>query len=187
MYRFIILLLIVALSISAEAGEEEYLNFFNSVSQEFVPEYRLPDDSDMKYEWKWKKGYPYKTTDGRGMHKAPYWTSGDFNSDAKLDYAYILIHRSSHKKQLFAFVSKKSIYLKFILGEAHDYEMGLATQLSGQLLTASGKGYWEPTPDDPPKIDIKNHAISYFMFESASSVFVWNEMNESFKRHWISD
>lgn len=186
-YRFFIFLIIVATSISVEAGENDYLDFFNTVASKLVAEYRLPIDSDMKNEWKMKEGYPYKTTDGSGMQKAPFWTSGDFNGDGKVDYAYILIHRNGNKKQLFAFISEGSNYLAFLLGEASDYEMGLATQNPGELLTASGKGYWEPTPDDPPKVNIKNQAISYFMFESAASVFVWNDVDKSFKRHWISD
>jgi hypothetical protein len=187
MYRLSIIILILAISVSAEADDKKYVSFFNSVAFELVLEYRLPAPSDMKNAWKWKDSYTYKTKDGNGQYKAPYWTSGDFNGDGVIDYAYILIHRKSKKKQLFAFVSSGSGFLKKMLGESHEYEMGVATQEPGELLTASGKGYWKPSPADPPKIHIINQAIGYFMFEGASSVFVWNEKDSSFNRHWISD
>ena len=65
--------------------------------------------------------------------------------------------------------------------------MGIATQDSGKVLTASGKGYWEPTADDPPEVLVKTNAIAYFMFESAGSIFVWDSIKQKFRRHWTSD
>ena len=177
----------IAESASAGAGDNEYVSFFNSVGGKLVKEYRLPVSGDMKYYWEMKTGFPYKTTDGSGNYKAPYWTSGDFNGDNKNDYAYILINRNSGKKQLIVFLSKDDMYIAIKLSEPTDDEMGVATQHAGVLTTASGKGYWPPTPEDPPEINVKRHAIAYFAFESAASVFVWNDETKSFKQHWLSD
>ena len=187
MIRYIILVLTSSYILSAEASDNKYIDFFDSTASKLVKEYRLPVRSDMKYAWKAIGGYTYKTKDSSGEYKAPYWTSGFFNGDKQLDYAYILISHKNNKKQLIAFISSSNGYIAKKLGDSHNTEMGVATQDSGVLDTASGKGYWEPSADDPPKVNIVNHAVSYFMFESASSVFIWNDKNKSFKRHWISD
>ena len=34
---------------------------------------------------------------------------------------------------------------------------------------------------------MKGEGIAFFMFESASSVFVWDSATRAFKRYWISD
>lgn len=187
MHRFILFVVTLGISFSVVAGENEYVSFFKSIGEGLVKDYRLPISSDMKYDWKKKEGYPYKTKDSSGKYKAPYWTKGDFNGDNKIDYAYILISRKNNEKQLITFLSSDNNYVAIILGDSHIYEMGIATQEPGVLLTASGKGYRPPTHEDPPQVDIKTHAIAYFMFESAASIFIWDKTSKSFKRHWVSD
>ena len=187
MIRILLSVLIFLLSLPALAIDNEYVSFFNSTGKHLVIDYRLPISSDMKQAWKAKDSYTYKTKDSSGNYKAPYWTSGDFNGDQKIDYAYILVSRSSNENQLIVFISSEIDYIAIKLGNSHNYEMGVATQIPEVLTTASGKGYWPPTSDDPPQVTIKRHAISYFMFESAASVFIWDDNKKTFKRHWTSD
>ena len=187
MFRFIVSIFLCGHIFFAEAGVDKYITFFNSTGAKLAKEYRLPVSNDMKYAWKAKGSYTYKTKDSSGNYKAPYWTSGYFNGDKKIDYAYILISRNKNEKQLIAFVSSNNDYVAIKLGDSHIYEMGVSTQEPGELQTASGKGYWAPTPEDPPRVNINRHAISYFMFESAASIFIWDKTSKSFKRHWVSD
>jgi len=47
---------------------------------------------------------------------------------------------------------------------------------------------YHPRADaDPEVLDMKGEGIAFFMFESASSVFVWDSATRAFKRYWISD
>ena len=142
MFRLIIFIFAYSHILIAEASDNKYINFFNSTASKLVKEYRLPVSSDMKYAWKAKGSYTHKTKDSSGEYKAPYWTSGYFNGDKKLDYAYILISHDKNEKQLIAFISSNKTYVAKKLGDSHSYEMGVATQKPGELLTASGKGYW---------------------------------------------
>jgi hypothetical protein len=65
--------------------------------------------------------------------------------------------------------------------------MLLATQQRGSFTTAAGKGYWEPTPEQPATINVEEHAIAFFMFEGAASLFVWDGTTGRFRRIWMSD
>jgi hypothetical protein len=181
------ILLLVGVASLANTRENRYREFFVESATDLVPEYRLPTDSDMESYWSAKDAFPYKSTDGVGAYKAPYWTCGYFNDDDVLDYAYILIHKESEDKYLFVFVSLHDAFKAILLEGAHQLEMGLATQESGRVTTASGKGYWEPSPEDPAEVEIHRQAIAFFMFESASSLFIWNTEEQTFRRHWISD
>ena len=66
-------------------------------------------------------------------------------------------------------------------------EMGLATQQRGRVTTAAGKGYWPPSADQPAQVDVAKYAIAFFMFESASSLYMWDAAKQEFRRVWISD
>ncbi|MDH3975933.1 MAG: hypothetical protein OEV42_16790 [Deltaproteobacteria bacterium] len=192
-FTLLIVLIILSVSQIGEAKKVEekndniYLSFYKKTVSELLPEYRLHDEEDYQSYWKHKNSYVYKTKDDEGNYKAPYWTKGFFNEDETIDFAYILINKQNNKKYLFAIVSEGEKYKAIQLGEGNNLEMGIATQQKGKILTASGKGYWEPTKDDPPEVFVKRNAVSYFMFESAASLFIWNEKDRNFKRHWISD
>jgi len=188
--RQIILLLIALLSIktaNAENNDAAYISFFNKTVTGLLPNFRYPQDSDLKYDWKAKDSYVYKTKDDEGKHKAPYWTKGLFNNDEVTDYVYILISNKDNLKYTYAFLSKGKEYEVVLLDNTGKYEMGLATQDSGKVVTASGKGYWKPTEKDPPEVNVKRHAIAYFKFESAGSIFLWDDKNQKLNRHWTSD
>jgi len=183
----ILVLVGVNVASAQDNNDSNYISFYNKTVAHLLPNYRLPIESDMKHDWTLKGSYVYKTKDNEGKHKAPYWTKGLFNHDKIVDYAYILLNKKNQRKYLFAIVSTTNGYKSVLLEGAHDDEMGLATQDAGEFMTASGKGYWEPSKDDPALINLKWNAISYFAFESASSLFVWDETVGDFKRHWMSD
>ena len=165
-----------------------YLSFFNETVSKMLPGYRIPVESDLGYYWKEKESFVYKSEDNDGNSKAPYWTKGYFNNDKAIDFAYILINKNDKLKYPYAFIStNEGNYQTLQLDGPVEFDMGIATQDAGNIITASGKGYWEPTPDDPPEVTVKYQAIAYFMFESAGSIFIWNEDSKTFKRHWTSD
>lgn len=167
-------------------NSDGYIAYFNANIAKELTQYRLPIPSDFTYYWKFKDSYVYKTTDGEGKIKAPYWTKGYFNDDSVVDYAYILINKDNQKKVLIAMLSDGKRYVPVIL-DTFDGEMGVATQRKGNYKTASGKGYWKPSKEDPSEVTVTNQAISLFEFEGASSLFIWDINKKEFRRHWISD
>jgi len=192
---FASLMVILFISISHVGIAEEiqnnsddlYLSFYKKTVSRLLPNYRLPQERDYKTYWKHKNSYIYKTKDDEGKYKAPYWTKGFFNEDGKIDYAYILIKKNDGKKYLYAILSRKENYVAKLLDDNFEIEMGVATQLKGWVVTVSGKGYREPSKDDPPKVYVKNNAIAFFHFEGAGSIFLWNEKDDAFKKYWTSD
>jgi hypothetical protein len=185
---FVFLPLLTASFVYAEETNDlHYIQFFNQTVSRILPGYRYPGDADLKLAWKMKGSFVYKTEDDAKKTKAPWWTKGLFNDDDIEDYAYILINLKNNKKYLYAFISTEKGYVPVLLKDAHDGELGLATQMSTKIQTASGKGYWKPAKDDPPEITVKRQAIAFFEFEGASSIFLWDGKASKFKRHWISD
>ncbi len=168
-------------------ADKPYLTFFNETVSELLSGYRLPSERDFKDYWTYFDSFVYKTEDDEGNHKAPFWTKGDFNDDGQLDYCYILIEEESGIQSFFGFISSESGYRVLLLDDGLESEMGLATQMPGELLTASGKGYSPATSDDPPLVRVEHQAIAFFHFESASSVFIWDQEKQEFRRHWLSD
>lgn len=170
-----------------QCGDRAYLAFFEQTAAPLVPGYRLPAPSDFKNYWTYFDSFAYQTKDDSDSTKAPYWTKGDFNSDGITDFAYILIRDADTSKALFGFVSNRDRYDVVPLDQDFDAEMALATQQRGSFTTAAGKGYWEPTPEQPATIRVEKHAIAFFMFESAASLFVWDPSGRRFRRIWMSD
>jgi len=118
------------------------------------------------------------TTESRRL---PFGRTGTSNADDRRDFAYILIHESTGKKSLVVFLSDRSGYGPVILQEDFDEEMGLATQQPVKL------SYYPRADANPEVLDMKREGIAFVMFESASSVFVWDPATNAFKRYWISD
>lgn len=73
---------------------------------EYVPTgYRIPVGTDLDYWGTDKNTYFYKTKDGDGNLKAPFWTKGDFNQDGFDDWVYILFRSNDDKADVFSFLS----------------------------------------------------------------------------------
>jgi len=170
-----------------QCADRAYLAFFEHTAASLVPGYRLPSEPDSKYAWRLFDSFVYQTRDDSDSTKAPYWTKGDVNNDGTSDFAYILIRVTDGAKALFAFMSRGDRYAVVALEEAFEDEMGLATQQRGSFTTAAGEGYGRPSPDEPAVVHVEKHAIAFFLFEGASSLFVWDGRAQRFLRVWLSD
>jgi hypothetical protein len=185
---FMLCMLIVAdPTVAEENNDQKYIDFFNTTVTKLLPGYTYPTEADLRFAWKMKGSFVYTTEDDERRQKAPFWTKGLFNDDDVIDYVYDLINTQDKKKYLYAFITSPKGYIPVLLQDAHDDELGLATQQPAKIRTASGKGYWKSTKDDPPEITVARQAIAYFEFEGASSIFLWDSAASRFKRHWISD
>ena len=159
-----------------------YLRFFEDTARSLLAGYRLPSEADFRNYWKYYNNTVVYGTEGHDRRpKAPFWTDGFFNADDRLDFAYILIHETTGKKSLVVFVSDQSGYRPVLLQEDFDEEMGLATQQPVKL------SYYPRADAHSEVLDMKREGIAFFMFESASSVFLWDPATSAFKRYWISD
>jgi len=165
-----------------KASDSIYLRFFEDTARRLLAGYRLPSEADFRNYWKYYNNRLVYGTEGHDRKpKAPFWTDGYFNADDRRDFAYILIHESTGKKSLVVLLSGQSGYRPVILQEDFDEEMGLATQQPVKL------SYHARADADPEVLDMKREGIAFLMFESASSVFVWDPATNAFKRYWISD
>lgn len=164
------------------ASDSIYLRFFEDTARSLLAGYRLPTKSDFRNYWSYYQNKFVYGTEGHDTRpKAPFWTDGLFNADQRRDYAYILIHESTGKKSLVVLLSERGGYRAVPLQEDFDDEMGLATQQPVKLT-------YYPTADADRKVlDMKREGIAFVMFESAGSVFVWDEATNAFKRYWTSD
>jgi hypothetical protein len=165
-----------------KASDSIYLRFFGETAKNLLTGYRLPSEANFRNYWKYYNNRLVYGTEGHDRKpKAPFWTDGYFNADDRRDFAYIVIHKSTGKKSMVVFLSDHSGYRPVILQEDFDEEMGLATQQPVKLR-------YHPRADaDPEVLDMNREGIAFFMFESASSVFVWDQATNAFKRYWISD
>lgn len=110
---------------------------------------------------------------------------GDFDGDGVEDEAKILLKTTDSKVGgLFVLLgSGSNVFLSEI---PYPRSMGVASVSSGEYDTSCGKG-GPCEPSDPKKITVTTAAISFFKFESASSLFVWNKGKKEFVRVWMSD
>ncbi len=151
-----------------QPADTAYLDFFERTVSRMLTGYRLPGASDFKHAWKQYNIHqaPYQTQDHDGRTKAPFWTSGFFNADKDLDYAYILLDKWNGKKILVAILSDQGAYRTVTLDDDFDDEMGLATQPPEEL------SYFTTDMDKRQTLHMRREGIVFLMFESAASVFV---------------
>ena len=116
----------------------------------------------------------------------PFYAKGDFDGDGKPDEAWILISKDGSSWGVFVFLSGRP---EAILLDKKD-----ATKIKPQSMgisTMSPADYKKicQVRNDPEckTLMLKNDAIDYFTYESASSVFYWDDQNREFKRFWQGD
>lgn len=152
-----------------------YVKFFQKVKS-LVPNLQLPESKNFASYWKYTEGYPYKTTDHSGNFKAPYWTSGFWNEDQRVDFAYILVEEASpSNKYLYAFVSRGEEYEAFRLAGPFQEEMAVATEKRGVCLGGNGISSKEKC--------FHNQTIAFFHLEGAGWIYGWNVDREEFVRY----
>lgn len=163
--------------------KSRYKSFFNE-HKGLVPEYRLPTEKDFKSYWLYTNSYPYKTTDYTHQYKAPYWTSGDWNSDGVVDYAYILCHKATSEKFLYSFTSEKMSFSTALLSGPFKEEMAVATETDFNPVS----GNFEEGPlniKDAKRISVRD-SIAFFYLEGAGWVYVWDEAIKKFHKYKVA-
>jgi hypothetical protein len=180
---------LAALAAGCTIGNQErrYRTFFNETAAPLVSDYRLPPESEYGPLWALVEGQGWQTRDGSGETKAEMWTSGDFNGDRTVDYAYILIAAASEARALYAFLSTGPGYEAKRLTDGFDEHMGLATRAPGRHETAAARGIGPDSPLNVLEFAVEHAGIDFFQFEGAASCFVWNAATQSFDRYWTSD
>jgi hypothetical protein len=167
--------------------ERKYRIFFRQTAQTLVPGYRLPDESAYGPLWAAVESRNWQTRDGSGQTKAEFWTSGEFNGDATIDYAYILVEESSDTRNLFSFLSTADGYEAVRLTSGFPWGIWLRTLPPGRYsMTTAGVDSRDSSPSDR-EFDAPNQVIEFFQFEGAASSFVWNAATQSFDRFWTRD
>jgi hypothetical protein len=167
--------------------ERKYRSFFYQSAEELVPGFHLPDEAQYGPLWAFVEGPGWETRDGSGETKAEFWTSGEFNGDNTIDFAYILAEQSSDTRALFAFLSTASGYEAIQLDSGFPWGIWLKTRAPGRYETAAARGAGPDSPDAVLAFESRNQTIDFFQFEGAESTFVWNETTQSFDRFRISD
>lgn len=143
--------------------------------------YRFPAESDYSLDWK----------EFRSTKPTPFHVRADFNGDSIPDDAWILLATKGRGWGVFVFMrsaqgSSRVITLEVDDGKNNAQSCGLAVEKPGRLETACGKGYG-CEPGEPKVLNLRLPGISFFQFESSSSIFWWNRNANRFERVWISD
>ena len=180
---------LAALATGCTIGDQErrYRIFFSETAQALVPGYRLPDESQYGPAWAIVEGQYWETRDGSGETKAEFWTSGEFNGDGTVDYAYIVVEGTTDTRTLFAFLSTDEGYEIEQLAAGFEWGIWLRTRGPGRYATAASRGIGRDSPLNVLEFEAQNQAIDFFQPEGAASSFVWNEATQSFEQFWISD
>jgi len=152
--------------------------------------WRFPKESDcLEGDWDFYRK--------KGMN--PAHAKADFNGDGLEDHSWIMIKKDGKAWGLFVFFIKEKHQPKMVTlveynekdehWSSDDYcRMGVGIYPPGKYRTACAKGYGDPCePDEPEEIYIKTPAVDFYMFESANSIFYWDNKIQGFKREWISD
>ena len=114
--------------------------------------------------------------------------TGDFDGDDLQDRAELLINRADQVYALFVFTRASKDPTRLAGGKLSQFEpIGISVSPPGRTKTACGKGYFggEYCRKHPPYIEPQFESISYFAFESASSLFYWD--GAKFQEEAISD
>ena len=119
----------------------------------------------------------------------------DFDGDEGFDTALLLKTTRLSGEGLLVKLSLRSEEHWLVLdeidwGEEHasvNLVMGIDVLAPGVYKTACGKGYRDCAPEEPAELKLALPGLLYFKFESASSIFYWDEGSHGFKRVWISD
>jgi len=120
---------------------------------------------------------------------------GDFNLDGKQDYAQLVKNEEIDGEGFAVHISTPSGYEWKIVthfeyrnpSSSPTLRMGIAIAEPGDYKTACGKGYWECKEGEPEIFTLYGIGVAYFLFESASSIWYWDDSKGEFTEIWISD
>lgn len=146
--------------------------------------WRLPTDKELSGEPLREKS---PTKNAKVIH--------DLNSDGKADHAFLFKSTEFSGEGLLVYLSSPGGYSWEVLSEIDwgkkypivDLVMGIDAAEPGEYETACGKGYWECEKNEPETLILKAPGIWHFKFESAASIWYWNEDSNEFIPVSISD
>jgi hypothetical protein len=186
MKKIIIILLFIAtlcFEVNAKESVLTYPQIVKKWAKQLLKEYRLPNKKDIKGYW---------LECERDKKIAPYWTSGDYNGDGLIDYAFFLLRKDNKGSNVFVLISNKNRYeVRTLRSESklsfikYGFYEGIESVPPGKYETAHGKKYFES--DDPDTISLNNSSINWYKCESANAFYYWDETNKAFKEVWMSD
>ena len=120
---------------------------------------------------------------------------GDFNSDGKQDSAQLVKSERIDGEGFAVHISTPTGY-EWQIVRHFEYKkpsskptlrMGISIAEPGNYKTACAKGYWKCKEGEPKILNLKSIGIAYFLFESASSIWYWDNSKGKFTQVWISD
>lgn len=139
-------------------------------------EWRLPNEIELSDKWRTGK---YKNAQ----------VTGDFNGDGLIEGAFLAVSKDGKSEGLLAFIyiNDKEKWFVLDINELHETVfMGLDIYKPGKYKVLCNTDA-ECKQDYKKEIIIKNDSFTYYRPESASSIFMWNNMSNSFERIWESD
>lgn len=138
------------------------------------PGYTVPTISDKQKDWK------AFTTLGE---LPPIYVTGDFNGDKIPDIALLLKKHDGTGLLVSIQQTKPGEFQHIVLATKIEnlFSMGISREKQGETLkvmTGTNSSQRQP-------LTLNNDAISFFTYESASSVFYWD--GQKYKQAWTSD
>ncbi len=148
---------------------------------DLFPDARLPNTDDIHGDW---------GSYGDSNTLFPLITQGRFLNKDTDDYALFLIPKGDAYKYVATVLTKSTGEFESIeieKGNTEPQRLFIDKIGPGRYLTAKAKGYDLGDIDMPEVLVLKHDAIHLGMFESADSVYYWNNEKNKFDKVWLSD
>jgi hypothetical protein len=144
--------------------------------------YRFPIDADYGGDWK----------EFRASVPVPFHTSADFDGNGSTDDAWIVLAERGNGWALVAFMRAATGQMRVVTlltdsGKTSAQSMGMTLVGPGRYETTCGKGYRDCEPNEPNALNLRLPSFTFFLYESASSIFWWDADAKQFRRTVISD
>ncbi len=106
----------------------------------------------------------------------PYVVRADFDGNGVEDEAWLVINESGSGWKLIALMNGDKTAITLVAAEdGNPQYFGIEEVPPGEYRTACGKGHWECAADEPSVLNLKNPGFRFFKFESASTLWFWDE------------
>lgn len=112
---------------------------------------------------------------------------GDFDGNGKADRAFLAISDDNTQVALIVELNGNKYYIPREFLKSKLPIIGIKKVVSGEYLTACGKGYFDCKNGEFSTVKTPNDSIEVFKYEGDSSLFYWDKEIQSFKEIWISD
>jgi hypothetical protein len=144
--------------------------------------YRFPVEADYRGDWK----------EFRASVPVPFHVSADFDGNGIADDAWIVLAERGNRWALVTFMRNTTGQTRVVRlltdsGKTPAQRMGMTLVEPGRHETACGKGYWDCKRNEPAALNLRLPSFTFFVFESASSIFWWDTEAKQFRRTSISD